>query len=309
MKTIFKNQERQSFFEREGYTTFPLLNQDEVKTLLNLYQSLDLESSKRQGFHVVMDNGNKEMVRQVRDKIWQITLPRFDEHLQDYKSHVATFAIKEVGNTGITPPHADWSFVDKEEEGYFSTSCWIALMDMTPENGCMSVVRGGSHKLLNNYRPSPSPQIPVPLGSLAFDIFPYTQTIEMKAGDVLIFDNRTFHASPPNTSSAVRVAAGVGITQKDAQLVHYYVKPDGSLKNLLKYNVDEDFYMKYSNSDLSKLYDEGKLIDGYGTPTELTYEFENISGTEIKEKLLALGNAYDYRMANRLASLFGFAQN
>ncbi|MBX2901919.1 MAG: phytanoyl-CoA dioxygenase family protein [Chitinophagales bacterium] len=309
MKTIFKDQEKQQFFEREGYVTFPLLNKEEVAELYALYASLNLETSKRAGFHVVMDNSNKEMVRQVRNKIWEVALPRFNEHLQNYKSHVATFAIKEVSDTGITPPHMDWSFAENEQDGYFSTSCWIALMDMNAENGCMSVVRGGSHHIFKNYRPSPSPQIKVPLDNLIFDIFPYTKIIEMKAGEVLIFDNRTFHASPPNTSNTARVAAGVAITQKDANLVHYYLKPDGTEKTVLKYNIDEEFFMKYSNADLSKLYDEGKLIEGYGTPTELPYEFVKYTPSEMVDMLKAAGNVYDDVLANRLATLFGFNKN
>jgi hypothetical protein len=309
MIPIFKDQDKQDFFSREGYVLFSLLNKEEVATLRSFYDSLNLESSRRPGFHVVMDNSNKEMVRSVRDKIWEVTLPRFREHLKDFKSHVATFAVKEIADTGITPPHMDWSFVDKEDEGYFSTSCWIALSDTNDENGCMGVVKGGSHHILKNLRPSPSPQIPVPLGSLAFEMFPYIQNIPMKAGEVLIFDNRTFHASPPNTTGPVRVAAGVGICPVESQLVHYYLKPDGSNKTLLKYYVDEDFYIKYSNADLSKLYTEGKSIEGYGEPTEVPYDYDHYAPAEMTQLLESLGNVYNKSTAERLARLFNFTHN
>lgn len=305
MIPIFKDAEKQNFFDREGYVHFPLLSDDEVIELKRYYETLPLKAAPGTGFHVSMDHPDKEMCRSIRDKIWSITLPHFNEHMENYKSHVASFAMKEVFDRGVTPPHQDWSFADREEDGYYSTSCWIALVDTSPENGGMGVLRGGSHQFMQVHRPSPSPQCPVPLGELMFEIFPYMHPINMKAGEVLIFDNRTFHASPPNTAHGVRLAAGVGITQKDAQLVHYYLKPDGTQKTLLKYYVDEDFYMKYSNADLSKLYDAGKLIEGYGTPEEIPYTYPKYTAAQMIQMIEAAGNVYDEIMAKRLAKLFG----
>jgi hypothetical protein len=309
MIPIFKDNQRQTFFEREGYTSFPLLSKSEVEELKSYYESLPLKGKPGTGFHVSMDNPDKEMCRRVREKIWSVTLPRFNEHLMNYKSHVASFAMKEVYDRGVTPPHLDWSFADREEDGYFSMSCWIALVDTTSENGGMGVLRGGSHKFMQIHRPSPTPPCPGPLGDLLFDIFPYMHAINMKAGEVLMFDNRTFHASPPNTSNGVRLAAGVGITQKDAQLIHYYLKPDGTKKNLLKYNVDEDFFMKYSNADIVKLYADGKLIEGYGNPIEVPYEYPKYTSQEMIRMIEAVGNKYDEALAIRLAKLFGIETN
>jgi len=213
--------------------------------------------------------------------------------------------LKEVNPKGVVPAHQDWSFVDKEEEGYSSVTCWIALVDTNMDNGGMGVIRG-SHKFMQNHRPSPSPQCPVPLSEHMFSIFPYLHTVDVKAGEVLMFDSRTIHASPPNTSDGLRLAAGVGVTQKDAQLVHYYLKPDGTFKTMLRYNVDEDFYLKYENATLAKMYDEGKLIEGYGEPVEVPYEFTKYSTDELIELIKAAGNEYNVPMTEKLAKLFGY---
>ena len=139
-----------------------------------------------------------------------------------------------------------------------------------------------------------------------FSIFPYLHTIEMKAGEVLMFDNRTFHASPPNTSDGLRLAVGVGVTQKDAQLVHYYTKPDGTFKTMLRYNVDEDFYLKYENATLSCMYSEDKLIEGYGEPMEEQYSFPDYTSDELIEMIKAAGNEYNIPMTEKLVKLFGY---
>lgn len=308
MIPIFKDEERQQFFEREGYAVFPLLNKEEVAELKAFYESLPIKDEKGFGFHVSMDNSDKEMCRNIREKVWGVALPRLSEHLKDFKPFVSSFVIKEVNPKGVVPAHQDWSFVDREEDGYTSITCWIALVDTNLDNGGMGVIRG-SHKFMQNHRPSPSPQCPVPLAEHMFSIFPYLHTIDVKAGEVLMFDNRTFHASPPNTSDGVRLAAGVGVTQKDAQLVHYYMKPDGEFKTMLRYNVDEDFFLKYENATLSKMYDAKQLIEGYGEPVEVPYEFTKYTTDELIEIIKAAGNTYNVPMTEKLAKLFGYSGN
>jgi ectoine hydroxylase-related dioxygenase (phytanoyl-CoA dioxygenase family) len=306
MIPIFKDEEKQAFFEREGYIVFPLLSTEEVAELKSFYESLSLKDETGFGFHVSMDNSDKVLCRKIRDKIWQVTLPRLSEHLKDFKPFVASFVMKEVNPKGVVPAHQDWSFVDKEEEGYSSITCWIALVDTNLENGGMGVIKG-SHKFMQNHRPSPSPQCPVPLAEHVFTIFPYLHTLEVKAGEVLMFDNRTFHASPPNTSNHIRLAAGVGVTQASARLVHYYMKPDGTFKTMLRYYIDEDFFLKYENATLSKMYDQGKLIEGYGEPVEIAYEFTKYSTEELVEVMKAAGNTYNLPLTEKLAKLFGYA--
>ncbi|MCF8256216.1 MAG: phytanoyl-CoA dioxygenase family protein [Flavobacteriales bacterium] len=304
MIPLFRDAEKQIFFEKEGFAVFPLLNADEVTDLKSYYESLNLTDVKGYGFHVSMDQADKELCRRVREKIWGVALPRMEEHLKDFKPFVSSFVVKEPNPKGVVPAHQDWSFVDREEDGFCSITCWIALVDTDLENGGLGVIRG-SHRFMRNKRPSPSPQTPVPLSDHMFSIFPYLHTLNVKAGELLMFDNRTFHASPPNTTDFVRLAAGVGITQKDAQLVHYYMKPDGQFKTMLRYNVDPDFFLKYENASLSKMYDRGELIEGYGKPVEVPYEFTDYTSEELVAIIKAAGNEYNVPMCEKLAATFG----
>lgn len=308
MKALFKNAEQQEFLEKEGYAVFPLLNESEVNDLKAYYTSLNLKDEMGYGFHVSMDQKDKEMCKQVREKIWGTVVPKLGEHLENFKPYVASFVVKESNPQGVVPAHQDWSFVDNEADGYCSLTCWVALVDTNLDNGCMGVIRG-SHKFMEYNRPSPSPQTPVPLSNHMYSIFPYLKTIEMKAGEVLLFDNRTFHASPPNTSDGVRLAAGVGVTQKDAELVHYYLKPNGKSDTVLKYKVDEDFFLKYENARLAKMFENKELIEGYGEPEELPYSCPEFSSEELVEMIKSAGNDYNIPMTEKLAKLFGQQAN
>ncbi len=304
MIPLFIDEQKQKYFEREGFAVFPLLNETEVNDLKLYYESLNLRDEKGLGFHVSMDNADKNLCRQIREKIWDTALPKLSEHLKNFKPFVASFVVKETNPKGVVPAHQDWSFVDREEDGYSSITCWITLVDTNLDNGQMGVIRG-SHKFMQNHRPSPSPQAPVPLSEHMFSIFPYLHTIDMKAGEVLMFDNRTIHASPPNTTPAIRLAAGVGVTQNDAQLVHYFMKPDGTYKTMLRYNVDEDFFLKYENATLAKMFDEKKLIEGYGEPIEVPYQYTTYSSEELIDIIKSAGNVFNVPMTEKLAKLFG----
>jgi ectoine hydroxylase-related dioxygenase (phytanoyl-CoA dioxygenase family) len=305
MKPLFKNPEHQSFFENEGYLVLPLLNESEVADLKSYYESLHLKDEKGFGFHVSMDGLNESQCGEVREKLWSVMLPKMDQFVENYKPFVASYVIKESNPKGVVPAHQDWSFVDKEDEGYCSITCWTTLVDTTLENGCMGVIKG-SRNMMNNHRPSPSPQTPVPLSEHMFSIFPYLSTLEMKAGEVLFFDNRTFHASPPNTSNGVRLAAGIGITQRDADLVHYFLKPDGNKNKVLKYKVDEDFFVKYDNARLSKMYDAGETITDYPLLSEEVYNFDQYSSEELVSLIKAAGNDFNVPMCEKLSVLFGY---
>jgi ectoine hydroxylase-related dioxygenase (phytanoyl-CoA dioxygenase family) len=305
MNPIFKNQEHQSFFEKEGYLILPVLNDDEVSELAAYYQSLQLKDEKGFGFHVSMDQVDKELCAEIRSKIWSTILPKMDNYIENYKAFVASYVVKESNPKGVVPAHQDWSFVDKEHEGYSSITCWTALVDTHLDNGCMGVIKG-SNTFMQNHRPSPSPQTPVPLSDHMFSIFPYLKTLEMKAGETLFFDNRTFHASPPNTTTEIRLAAGVGITQKDAELVHYYLKPDGNKNKVLKYKVDEDFFLKYDNARLSRMYEQGEIITDYEVVEEINYTCENFTSDALITLIKKSGNEYNVPMCEKLAVLFNY---
>lgn len=305
MIPIFRDEERQRFFEQEGYTVFPLLNEAEIQELKQFYESLQIKDEKGFGFHVSMDQTDKDMCRMVRDKVWSIALPKLGEHLKDFKPFVASFVVKDPNPKGVVPAHQDWTFTDAEEDGYSSITCWVSLVETSIENGGMGVIRG-SHKLMQNPRPSPSPQTPVPLGEHMFSIFPYLKTLDMKPGEVLMFDNRTIHASPPNTTEEVRLAVGIGVTQKDARLIHYYLKPDGTKSTLLKYAVDEDFFLKYDNAELARRHDKGHLVEGYELLGEIPYQYPRFTSAELVSLIKEQGNEFNVPMCEKLSQLFGY---
>lgn len=302
MQPLFSNPEHQDFFEKNGFVKISALDNNDVQELKAFLYNSGIKKETDFGFYVGMDHENKELVAKMMDKVSAVAMPKLQPFLKDYQLITASYVIKDPNPKGVVPPHQDWTFVEDEVQ-HCSVTCWIALVDTTMENGCMGVIRG-SHKFFGSVRPSPSPQVPSPLAKHMFSMFPYFELLPMKAGEALIFDNRTFHSSPPNITNEPRLAVGLSFTQKEAELRHYYLKP-GTKDTLLKYKIDPKFFMQYDNSSLSKMYDAGKVIDNYELMEEQKYVWEDLSKDEMKARILAAGNVYNKELTHHMMALFG----
>ncbi|MBI3519103.1 MAG: phytanoyl-CoA dioxygenase family protein [Bacteroidetes bacterium] len=256
--SFFKDSLLQEQFSKDGYVKLQLLDAAEIADLKEFYLSLKHEHIGNYGFHVSLDSKDEQYIKTVFDKLFKTLKPKLNPILKDYKTFTASYVIKEAGLQNIVPPHQDWSFVDEEQ--FCSATVWIPLMDVNKANGALGVIKG-SHLLFNSPRNSPSPQSKSILSEHLFTLFPYIDVIDMKAGEALIFDNRLIHASPPNISNQTRIGVGIGITQSDAQLLHYYELPGSNMIEV--YNVDDIFFEKYNNAKFSELYNNGMK------PTEL----------------------------------------
>ncbi|MGB0918761.1 MAG: phytanoyl-CoA dioxygenase family protein, partial [Flavobacteriales bacterium] len=301
MKPLFNDAELQESFEKNGFVRIPALDAGDVEKLRALYSDLGLTDEKGYGFHVGMDNADKSLVQRMVDGVKEVALPKLQPNMADTQVFTASFVVKEPNPQGVVPPHQDWSFVENEEE-HCSVSCWIPLQDVNMNNGCIGVIKG-SNRFFKNVRPSPSPQVETPLKKHMYTIFPFLELQEMKAGEALIFDNRTFHASPPNTTDATRLAVGLGFTQAEAEIRHYTLKP-GTEDTLLKYKIDPDFFLKYDNGSLSSMYDKGEEIEGYEKVGEMPYEWEDLSADEMKNLIESAGNTFNAPLVETMTKLF-----
>lgn len=304
MKPLFKDPERQEFFNKYGYVKFKMLDESDVKELYDYFHEQGLRDHSGYGFNMSMEDDDKEKVARIRKKIFEVALPKALPHLVDVKVIAGSFVVKEKNPQGVVPPHQDWSFVENEGENY-SVTCWIPLVPTKKENGYMGVIKG-SHVIYENIRPSPSPQVPSPLMNHLFTIFPYLEMYEMQPGEALIFDHRTFHASTPNITDDPRIAIGLGFTQADSVICHYNLKLNGKKDTLLKYKVDDAFLLKYDNSKLSKMYDAGETIQDYEVAEELPYIYPNETSDELLSKIKDAGNVFNVELAEHMAKLFNF---
>lgn len=245
--------------DRNGFVCVPMLEPAEVAHLLDIYQSLPNHKVPEYGFHVSLDNDSNAYKEKAVGEIRKLLTAKAEKYFDQFRIFTASYVVKEQNPKGVVPPHQDWTFVDESQ--FNSLTVWTALVDTDMDNGCMGVING-SHQFFDYLRASPSPQCKTPISDHMFTLFPYLQLKPMKAGEALIFDNRTIHASPPNTTENARIAVGIGITQAEAQLYHHYLLPNQDQKKVARYAVEDDFFLQYNNGMLSDMYNDGKQPAG-----------------------------------------------
>lgn len=94
------------------------------------------------------------------------------------------------------PWHQDTGFVFVEPQAY--VTIWLALMDVTVENGCPQLVPGLHRQgTLHHYYVDP-------LGFECFPAHPDATPAELGAGSAVVFSSLTPHMTGPNTTREVR---------------------------------------------------------------------------------------------------------
>lgn len=304
MRALFKSPELQSAFEKNGFVKLPLLSRDEVDFLRSFYLNSNFDNKIEGGFHISLDNKNAELVTEVGVEIKKVLEPKANEIFDRGQVFTASFVIKEPGLQNIVPPHQDWTFVDEQE--FCSVTMWTPLVDVTEENGALGVIPG-SHKLFDHVRSSPSPQSKSPLADHIFTLFPFVEIVEMKAGETLIFNNKLIHASPPNLTNEPRIAVGIGVTQEEAQLKHFYQVPNSDPVMLEIYNVDKSFYPWYNNARLSEFYEKGELPSGLTDVGRMERIVPDLSKKEMENLVMTLeGAKVNIPLMDKLAKLFNY---
>lgn len=112
--------------------------------------------------------------------------------------HSSKLMFKPARHGGIKPWHQDYAYwaSTKPEQ----ITCWLALDDATPENGCMQLIPG-SHKygLVKHVKE----ELQIDLRDVPAEKI---KVAPMKAGSLLLFHVLTLHHSGPNRSDRGRRA-------------------------------------------------------------------------------------------------------
>lgn len=105
---------------------------------------------------------------------------------------------------GVVPWHQDSGYFAAHCDTKLIVTCWIPLVDATPENGCLQVLpcahRAG---VVRHYAGGPSGFLVIQDGDLPL---PSKEAVAVPValGGVLLMTNLTPHCSTPNTSDVIR---------------------------------------------------------------------------------------------------------
>jgi hypothetical protein len=179
--------------------------------------------------------------KRIFKEIDAILSPVYTALFQNYKSVLHSFIVKVNGDNSEFTLHQDSTGLDEFQ--FSPLSVWIPLQDTQLENGCLCVVPH-SHRIKVPYR---GISFEGPFQNISETVRQYLHPIPMKAGDILLFDNRILHYSPANESTENRVVVMSGIFPKNATILSCY--QDTTIENapIEIYEQEPDFLLTGEN--------------------------------------------------------------
>jgi phytanoyl-CoA hydroxylase len=93
--------------------------------------------------------------------------------------------------------HQDNGYTYVEPQAYLT--CWVAISDATPENGCVAVMPGVHRGGTLAHRSTP-------VGEECWGDWSHAVEVPVRAGSIVVFSSLTPHATKCNTTNEVRMA-------------------------------------------------------------------------------------------------------
>lgn len=240
-KALFKDPLLQERIDEKGFVTVPFIGETELEELRSFYDDIHPEGApgKIDGIHMTTWCEDHDYKMKVADRLAEIYQKPCEEVFHDYRTLNNVFIVKDSGDTPFKV-HQDWNVVDEKEN--FAVNVWIPLHDITINEGGLWVVEG-SHKIKRHVRGS---------AYLFPDYSPFLNELEgaaksvnLKAGEAIIFYLNIIHGSPPNKGERERIATCFSVIPKDAPLTIYFQKQAGD--PLEVHEPSDDFMYNYKH--------------------------------------------------------------
>lgn len=236
-QSIVKDAELKETIEREGFAVAPFLDDAALNILRAIYEQEHSISSNEGGMFYSLYSQNLDYRARVDQEVGQVMKPILDQFFDAYKTVLNGFIVKIPGPKSGFLIHQDTTGLDERQ--YSSLSVWVPLWDIGPQDGAMCMVRR-SHKMFYPYR---GISFAFPFDKIHSTVKRYLEPIYMKAGEAIIFDQRTLHASLPNLTGKNRVVVVSGLFPQEAEFRMCYRENDDAPIEI--YRQSDDFILKY----------------------------------------------------------------
>ncbi len=254
---VFKNIELQKAYDLYGYVKFSLLNADELNELRNLYEELKPSMEFHNGIHITVEFVSPAEKKEIQDKLDKIVSGALDRVFENYITFLDGYIIKAASSADSEiAVHQDWTFVP-EEDGLNSGTLWMAVSEVCKENGGIGFVPG-SHRWSDHFRYAPKETAYNPFDEHRELNFRHMKFEDLEAGEAILWNQKTLHASVPNTSGQDRVVVGMTLAPKSAQIRLHYQLPNET-NRVGVFDVDTDFYLKYHSTALYNCFQKGEI--------------------------------------------------
>lgn len=208
-----------SELDLNGYIVLPGIDGATVTNLRRtIYEEIRFACQNKANF-----NTGADLTGSVRGRVQQYLAnsfaPVLDRYFQNYECILGILFVKRPSITpaGQVCLHCDPSLLP-DERLQRHLNIWAPLVDVDDKNGALWVVPG-CHRV---FAPVHSYSVLSQFSSIADLVMEYGKCVPMKAGEVLIFDNRMPHFSRQNLSHDDRPSAVLSIVPSDAEFISLF---------------------------------------------------------------------------------------
>lgn len=240
-KKLFKDQHLQDQIDEKGFVTLPFIGETELEELRSFYREIHPNGApgKIEGIHMTTWCEDYEYKVKVANRLTEIYQKRCEEVFTDYRTLNNVFIVKDSGETPFKV-HQDWNVVDEKEN--FAINVWVPLYDITKNEGGLWVVEG-SHRIDRHIRGSA--YLFPDYSAFLTELEAAATSVNLKAGEAIVFYLNIIHGSPPNKGDSERIATCFSVIPKDAPLTIYFQKQAGD--PLEVHQPADDFVLHYTH--------------------------------------------------------------
>jgi hypothetical protein len=285
---IFKNNEHQQIFDRQGFLTLPFINANEIKQLNQLFDDLHPDL-KDNGFFSGSYSCDFNYKKKASDHIVKVFSRAYEEIFTNYTPFGGAFLYKTPGENSDLAAHQDWTIVD--ENTGIALNCWVPLCDISLANGPIMILPGSQfskHPVLR------SPTIPFFFAGQEKIIMDELEPMLVKAGTAVILNQSVIHYSPPNKSDSVRKAITAGIKSADSPMYFHYKIPNEDKLEIFK--EDDDFLLRFENFE-DDIHERPKLGESVGF---IDYKLPSYNDEELYQKIKKMKESAGFEMNTQM---------
>ena len=238
-KRIFKSDEYQNTFDRQGFIALPFIDRGEVKHLNEVFDRLHPDLNQG-GFYSGSYSHDLNYKQEASRAIVETFSRAYEKYFTDYQPFGGAFLFKVPSEESDLAIHQDWTIVDEEEN--LALNCWVPLQDINEQNGALHIVPGSHYDKYHSLR---SPTLPFFFSGNDKDAVKAAIPMYVRAGTAVILNQSVIHGSVANRSSAIRKAITAGVKSKGAQMYFHYKIPGEDKLEVFK--MDDSFLISFKN--------------------------------------------------------------
>ncbi len=237
-REIIRDESLRQELNSKGYAVLDFLDDTVVQQLANVYNQRFPDINTDIGRFTAMEHVEPASKREIHDLIIELLKKPLDRLFENYQTPIASFLTKYACSRGDLDWHNDASLMlNTNLEPHYGI--WCPLLDVNENNGAFCLIEG-SHKF--------SHQIYVngvnwPFIPLAADLNNATKVVDLKAGQIVLFDLRLIHNATPNNTAEHRVVVCVRLTHQRTQYYSFHCT-DIDSGTVAVYEERGDFYLR-----------------------------------------------------------------